>query len=62
MIKFVECDYISHGQCLNSVKRICASVKVKENPCYILEICPEKSLRNQNYRCAECKAGISFSK
>ncbi|KZS03952.1 differentially expressed in FDCP 8 homolog isoform X1 [Daphnia magna] len=57
----LECEYISHGQCLNSVKRICASVIVKENPTYILEICPEKGLGNQNYRCAECKAGILFN-
>ncbi|KAI9550343.1 hypothetical protein GHT06_001570 [Daphnia sinensis] len=57
----LECEYISHGQCLNSVKRICASVMVKENPTYIMEICPEKSLGNQNYRCAECKGGILFS-
>ena len=57
-----ECEYISHGQCLNSVKRICASLKVNENPEYTMEICPEIKLGIQNYRCFECKSGISFSK
>jgi len=56
-----ECEYISHGQCLNSVKRICASLKVNENPEYTMEICPEIKLGIQNYRCFECKSGISFS-
>ncbi|XP_059351977.1 differentially expressed in FDCP 8 homolog isoform X2 [Daphnia carinata] len=57
----LDCEYISHGHCLNSVKRICASIMVKENPTYILEICPEKSLGNQNYRCAECKADSTLN-
>lgn len=58
----LDCEYISHSHCLNSVKRVCASVKVNENPQYILELCPEKKIGAQNYRCFECKSGISFSK
>lgn len=59
---FLECDYVSHGQCLNTVRRVCASVKAKRNLGFILDLCPENTLKNQNYRCAECKAGLLFSK
>lgn len=27
-----------------------------------MEICPESGLAAQNYRCAECRAQLSFSK
>ncbi|XP_064610504.1 differentially expressed in FDCP 8 homolog [Liolophura sinensis] len=55
-----ECGYHCHEKCLNQITRTCASVKVAENPSYILSICPEKGLAYQNYRCAECRAHISF--
>jgi len=56
-----DCEYISHSHCLNSIKRVCASVKVNDSPQYILKLCPEKKIGAQNYRCVECKSGISFN-
>ena len=56
-----ECSYISHVHCLDSVKRVCAAVLIDANPGFISQICPEKGLEDQNFMCAECKTGISYS-
>jgi hypothetical protein len=56
-----ECGYCSHEKCLNQITRTCASVKVQEDPTFCLDICKERGLSEQNYRCAECRAPISFS-
>ncbi|XP_064640629.1 differentially expressed in FDCP 8 homolog B-like isoform X2 [Lineus longissimus] len=55
-----ECGFCCHGKCLNLITRMCASIKVGENPSYILSICPEKGLALQQYRCSECRTVISF--
>ena len=34
--------------------------QIIENPTYITSICPERGLAVQGYKCAECKAAISF--
>lgn len=58
--KCTACGFCCHDKCLNLIYRTCASVKVAENPNYILSISPEKGLGGQNYRCAECSTPISF--
>ncbi|GAB6026755.1 hypothetical protein CHUAL_013259 [Chamberlinius hualienensis] len=52
------CGFSCHGKCINYVTRMCASVKVHENPSYILDICPEQGLSSQIYRCAECRTEL----
>ena len=59
-LHYTDCEYVSHGQCLNKIRRICALVKITEKPIYVKDICPERTLDSQNFRCAECKATISF--
>ncbi|ELT95789.1 hypothetical protein CAPTEDRAFT_101688 [Capitella teleta] len=54
------CGFCCHEKCLNLITRTCGSLKVKENPSYIIAICPEKGLAAQNYRCHECRAQISY--
>ncbi|KAK7478602.1 hypothetical protein BaRGS_00030134 [Batillaria attramentaria] len=56
-----ECGYRCHDKCVSQITRTCASVKVKENPTFILELCPRnpKGLAAQDFRCAECRAQIS---
>ncbi|PNF39277.1 hypothetical protein B7P43_G16691 [Cryptotermes secundus] len=56
----VDCKYSCHVKCLVQVCRVCAHVKASENPTYIADICPELGLSAQAYRCAECKAHITF--
>lgn len=58
--KCTECGYSAHEKCLNMITRTCASLKVLENPTYTNDICPTRGLSFQNYRCAECRAPISF--
>ncbi|XP_041454725.1 differentially expressed in FDCP 8 homolog [Lytechinus variegatus] len=58
--KCSECNFGCHGKCLNLVKRKCVSAKVSRL-CFDLNICPEKGLSPQNYRCAECRAPLAFS-
>lgn len=56
------CDYRCHGRCLEGTIRRCASLRVSEDPTYILRICPEVGLAAQGYKCAECKRLITNSK
>ncbi|WAR01533.1 DEFI8-like protein [Mya arenaria] len=42
------------------ITRKCACVRVQEDPSYNLAICEERGLSVQNYRCAECRAEISY--
>ncbi|XP_014675294.1 PREDICTED: uncharacterized protein LOC106815331 isoform X3 [Priapulus caudatus] len=55
-----KCGFRCHGKCLNLITRTCASVKVHENPVYILNICPEVGLDTQNYRCGDCHCRLPF--
>ncbi|XP_042209721.1 differentially expressed in FDCP 8 homolog isoform X2 [Homarus americanus] len=55
----VLCEYRCHGRCVENIQRRCASVRVNEDSCYILRICPEVGLSAQNYKCAECKILIT---
>ncbi|XP_076471617.1 differentially expressed in FDCP 8 homolog A-like [Babylonia areolata] len=58
--KCLDCGYKCHDKCVPQITRNCAMTKVKENPTFIMEICPRhpKGLLAQDYRCAECKAQI----
>ncbi|XP_030840664.1 differentially expressed in FDCP 8 homolog [Strongylocentrotus purpuratus] len=58
--KCSECNFGCHGKCLNLVKRKCVSAKISR-PCFDLNICPEKGLSAQKYRCAECRAPLAFN-
>ncbi|XP_052802774.1 differentially expressed in FDCP 8 homolog A-like isoform X2 [Mya arenaria] len=58
--KCSECGYCAHEKCLNQITRKCACVRVQEDPSYNLAICEERGLSVQNYRCAECRAEISY--
>lgn len=55
-----ECGYRCHNKCLDAIKRMCAKVKIQENPTYNLDVCPEVGLAVQKYRCAECHSRILF--
>lgn len=55
------CEYRCHGRCVEGTIRRCASLRVSEDPTYILRICPEVGLAAQGYKCAECKRLITNS-
>uniref|UniRef100_A0A1I7Y2G2 Phorbol-ester/DAG-type domain-containing protein n=1 Tax=Steinernema glaseri TaxID=37863 RepID=A0A1I7Y2G2_9BILA len=57
------CGYRAHDKCLERVRRTCAGVKVAR-PGFQLktDICKERGLAFQNYKCAECKHPLSFEK
>uniref|UniRef100_A0A914KYH2 Phorbol-ester/DAG-type domain-containing protein n=1 Tax=Meloidogyne incognita TaxID=6306 RepID=A0A914KYH2_MELIC len=55
------CGFRVHDKCIDQVQRQCVSTQIyKTDFSLSLQICPENSLRNQNFRCAECLANISF--
>ena len=56
------CLYQCHSKCLNQVVRHCQYLKVSVDSHYIPNICPEKGLPSQNYKCAECKGHFTLSK
>ncbi|CAH1779563.1 unnamed protein product, partial [Owenia fusiformis] len=58
--KCKECSYNTHAKCLNQITRACASVRVAENPIYIVAICPDKGLSAQGYRCIECRTVLTY--
>ncbi|UYV60438.1 DEF8 [Cordylochernes scorpioides] len=58
------CGFQCHPKCVTAITRPCPKLKlplthgtaqVKEDPTYILTLCPEKGLSSQGYRCAECR-------
>ncbi|XP_053979256.1 differentially expressed in FDCP 8 homolog isoform X2 [Hylaeus volcanicus] len=58
-----DCKFCCHWKCLNSICRVCVHVVASEagGYTYTKDICPEQGLSNQSYRCAECKARITFN-
>uniref|UniRef100_A0A914D1Z5 Phorbol-ester/DAG-type domain-containing protein n=1 Tax=Acrobeloides nanus TaxID=290746 RepID=A0A914D1Z5_9BILA len=55
------CGFRVHEKCMEKTKRPCAGLKVNQ-PGFSLnyKICPEVSLVEQNFQCAECQAPIGF--
>lgn len=59
----IDCGFSCHWKCIMDIRRVCAHVIASEAGGYIFtkEICPEKGLAAQGYRCAECQTKITFS-
>uniref|UniRef100_A0A158PPN6 Transcription elongation factor SPT4 n=1 Tax=Anisakis simplex TaxID=6269 RepID=A0A158PPN6_ANISI len=57
----VFCGFRTHEKCIPSIIRQCPSVKAN-NPKFRIrtEICEERGLDEQNYKCAECGHAIHF--
>lgn len=57
-----DCKFCCHWKCLNNICRVCVHVIASEagGYTYTKDICPEQGLSGQGYRCAECKAKITF--
>ncbi|KAH7731907.1 Def8 protein [Aphelenchoides avenae] len=50
-----------HDKCVPDIRRVCAAAKVAHPSFKLnLRICPEISLKEQDYRCAECQHPIGF--
>lgn len=58
--KCQDCGYHCHQKCLNTVTRICPSAKISQGVCFITDICPEKGLSRQKFRCADCREPIEY--
>ena len=55
-----ECGYSVHASCMGDIRRDCVAIKVRAQPDFILEICPEKLLPEQAYCCVECDVMLSW--
>ncbi|XP_046843094.1 differentially expressed in FDCP 8 homolog B-like [Xenia sp. Carnegie-2017] len=56
-----DCGYHCHRKCLDQIQRSCVN-KNLSTASYIFEICPDGGLDGQQYKCAECRRPIAFSK
>ena len=57
-LRCAECGYRAHVKCATGVTRVCPA---QTQPfAYLMAICPERALCEQRYRCAECRAKLSF--
>ncbi|XP_033210061.1 differentially expressed in FDCP 8 homolog isoform X2 [Belonocnema kinseyi] len=58
-----DCGFCSHWKCLGNICRVCVHVIASEvrGYTYTKDICPERGLSAQGYRCAECKTRITFN-
>lgn len=61
---FADCGFSCHLKCMPSICRVCVHVIASEagGYTYTKDICPERGLSAQGYRCAECNTRITFSK
>jgi len=50
----MDCGFSVHTACINNIMRGCVAQKVRTQPDFIMDICPEKSLPSLKYRCVEC--------
>ncbi|XP_034944418.1 differentially expressed in FDCP 8 homolog isoform X2 [Chelonus insularis] len=57
-----DCGFSCHWKCVRDIRRVCAHIVASEAGGYVFtkDICPEKGLSAQGYRCAECYARITF--
>jgi len=53
------CGYGVHYSCMDNIMRTCVATKVKTNPDFIMDICPERLLPTLKYRCVECDKRFS---
>lgn len=56
-----ECGFSVHTTCMDRIMRGCVAIKVKAQPDFILDICPEKSMPRIKYRCMECDVKLSWN-
>ncbi|XP_059082878.1 differentially expressed in FDCP 8-like [Tigriopus californicus] len=56
-----ECGFSVHATCMDKIMRGCVAIKVKTQPDFILDICPEKSMPRIKYRCMECDGKLSWN-
>jgi hypothetical protein len=64
LIFLTDCGFCCHLKCMANICRICVHVIASETGgyTYTKDICPERGLSAQAYRCAECFTRITFSK
>ncbi|XP_008211409.1 differentially expressed in FDCP 8 homolog isoform X2 [Nasonia vitripennis] len=57
-----DCGFCCHLKCMTSICRVCVHVVASEagGYTYTKDICPERGLSAQAYRCAECNTRITF--
>ena len=56
------CGYGVHFTCMDNIMRTCVATKVKTNPDFIMDICPERLLPALKYRCVECDKRFSHTR
>ncbi|KAJ8670529.1 hypothetical protein QAD02_001788 [Eretmocerus hayati] len=58
-----DCGFCCHMKCMTSICRVCVHVIASEagGYTYTKDICPERGLSAQAYRCAECNTRITFT-
>ncbi len=63
MCLFVVCGFSYHRKCLGYVDRICSSSSSRnhldDSHTYIFEVCPERGLTHQHFRCARCNVALN---
>lgn len=59
----IVCGFGYHKKCLHSVDRVCSGrhtpLREDETSTFILEVCPEKGLTQQQFRCARCNTAFN---
>ena len=58
----IVCGFTYHKKCLSLVDRICSACSshssMDDSHAYILEVCPERGLTRQHFRCGRCNVGL----
>ncbi|XP_055341704.1 differentially expressed in FDCP 8 homolog A-like [Paramacrobiotus metropolitanus] len=54
-LQCIRCGYCCHRRCIGTIARSCVADEAEKQSGFILDICPEKGLEQQNYACAECR-------
>lgn len=53
------CGFSVHSGCMDHIMRTCVAIKVRTQPDFIMDICPERVLPHLKYRCVECDVKFS---
>jgi len=56
------CGFGVHYTCMDNIMRTCVALKVKSQPDFIMDICPERILPQLKYRCVECDKKFSVKR